>query len=106
MLGVPNADSYLRYQYNLLDMPPHHLTRWPPRTLARLPEFFPLRLIRLEKEPLTNYHVPDYVDASLKMFFGPLNRQPLRILAAWLIRHTGLQKRITGHTVYAVFERI
>lgn len=106
MVGVPNADSYLRYQFNLLDMPPHHLTRWPPAVLERLPEYFPLRLIRIEREPLADYHVPDYVYTSLNRFVGPLNRQPLRNFVAWLIRRTGIRKRLTGHTVYAAYERI
>jgi len=105
MVGVPNADSYLRYQFNLLDMPPHHLTRWPPAVLERLPERLLLRLIRLEREPLADYHVADYVDTFLNRFVRPINRQPLRHLLTWLIRHAGLQKRITGHTVYAAYER-
>jgi SAM-dependent methyltransferase len=105
IIGVPNADSYLCYQFNLLDMPPHHLTRWSPAVLERLPAYFPLRLFRLEREPLASYHVYDYVDTSLNRFVGPLNRQPVRNSVAWLILHTGLYKRITGHTVYAVYER-
>jgi len=105
MVGVPNSESYLRYQFNLLDMPPHHLTRWSPAVLERLPEYFPLRLIRLEREPLASYHVHDYVDTCLNRFVGPLNRQPVRNSVAWFIHHTGLQKRITGHTVYAAYER-
>ena len=106
VIGVPNACSYLRFQFNLLDMPPHHLTRWSPAILTRLPEYFPYRLIRLEREPLADYHVPDYVASCLHRFAGPLNRQPSRILAAWFIRHTGLRKRLIGHTVYAAYERI
>jgi 2-polyprenyl-3-methyl-5-hydroxy-6-metoxy-1,4-benzoquinol methylase len=105
IVGVPNSDSYLRYQFNLLDMPPHHLTRWSPVVLERLPDYFPLRLVRLEREPLASYHIHDYVDTSLNRFVGPLNRQPVRNSVAWLILHTGLQKRITGHTVYAAYER-
>lgn len=105
IIGVPNAESYIHYQFNLLDMPPHHLTRWTPLALENLARYFPLRLVRLEKESLADYHVPEYVDACLSRLFGPFNRQPLRIFFAWLIRRIGLRKRLTGHTIYAAYER-
>lgn len=103
IIGVPNADSYIRYQFNPLDMPPHHITRWPLSTLTGLPERFPLRLSRLVKEPLADYHVHEYVNTLFHQYAGFLNRHPLRQLAVWLLHNIGLRRWIVGHTVYACY---
>ena len=47
LLGVPNADSFIRLAFNPLDMPPHHMSRWPLKTLSLLPKFFPVNLNRV-----------------------------------------------------------
>lgn len=105
LIGVPNADSYLRFQYNLLNMPPHHLTCWSALALRNIPARFPLRLIHLRREPLADYHVNDYVEVTLHRYARIFNRQPMRIFSAWLIRRTGFRKYLTGHTLYAAYER-
>lgn len=62
LLGLPNADSFVRYAFNPLDMPPHHMSRWPLKTLSLLPGIFPLRLRQIVLEPLAEYHVDFYLD--------------------------------------------
>jgi SAM-dependent methyltransferase len=63
ILGLPNADSSLGRQFNLLDMPTHQVTRWTIGVLSRLPRWFPLKLVRIVTEPLADYHVDGYVQA-------------------------------------------
>lgn len=63
ILGIPNAESFLKHQFNILDMPPHHMTRWSQSTLEKLPELFPIQLDHIKFEPLADYHVNGYVGA-------------------------------------------
>jgi SAM-dependent methyltransferase len=109
ILGLPNADSFLRYQFNMLDMPPHHMTRWTAEVLSRLPRCFPLKLIRIAYEPLADYHVDGYVEAytsllarwGLRIFAHPAVRS--RITS--LIRKSGLRRFLRGQSIYACYVR-
>jgi 2-polyprenyl-3-methyl-5-hydroxy-6-metoxy-1,4-benzoquinol methylase len=59
---VPNSDSFLKEQYNLLDMPPHHMTRWCRETFEALENIFPIVLESVKFEPLAPYHVTSFLD--------------------------------------------
>ena len=110
ILGLPNAKSFLRHQFNLLDMPPHHMTRWTSEVLSRLPRWFPLKLARVAYEPLADYHVEGYVEAyanllansGLHMFAMPKTR----FLMAHFVRRSGVQKALRGQTIYACYVRV
>ena len=109
MLGLPNADSFLRHQFNPLDMPPHHMSRWTREVLARIPSFFPLKLVRTANEPLTTYQVTEYVDA----YTGFLARYYLRVLLhpgirsriARFIRWSKIHRFLMGQSIYACYVR-
>jgi 2-polyprenyl-3-methyl-5-hydroxy-6-metoxy-1,4-benzoquinol methylase len=109
LLGLPNANSFLRYQYNLLDLPPHHMTRWTAGVLSHLSHTFPLKLQRIAYESLADYHVEGYVEAyaSLlrRMVPGSLLGQRVRSLAAGLIRKARLGRFLRGQTMYACYTR-
>ena len=111
IFGVPNADSFLRHlDPILLDMPPHHMTRWPPEALRRLTNSFPLRLERMMFEPLADQHMEMYLEAQgcrvagRGMKLRPL--QKLRVLLARMLRATGMNRFLRGHTVYACYSKI
>jgi SAM-dependent methyltransferase len=109
MLGLPNAESFLRHQYNILDMPPHHMTRWTAEVLTRVQRWFPLKLLRIAYEPLADYHVDGYVEA----YTGLLASKGLRFFAhpafrsrtSDLIRKTGIQRLLRGQSIYACYVR-
>ena len=111
LVGLPNAESFLRYQFNPLDMPPHHLTKWSGRCLSYLPNLFPLQLIHIKREPLAEYHIREYVDThyrsyrrkGLPKFLCP---RWLRRASGGLLKLTGLRKMLIGQTLYASFQRI
>jgi len=110
ILGLPNARSFLRHQFNPLDMPPHHMSRWSAEVLKRMQGFFPLKLIRVAYEPLADYHVGSFVEA----YTDVLARGGLRFLAhpgirsrvARLIRKSGAQRILRGQTIYACYVRL
>ena len=109
---VPNRDSFLRYQYNLLDMPPHHMTRWNTTTLRFLEKVFPLRVKRINFEPLAHYHINGYVTAYGqcmrsklplgRYFFSESRLQKL----ADVLEKSGLYRFLRGQSLYALFEKL
>ena len=110
LLGLPNARSFLRHQFNLLDLPPHHMTRWNVEVLTRLQRWFPLRLIRVAYEPLADYHVEGYVKARMRILsalgFGRLGETRIRSTIARFIQISGMRKFLRGQSMYACFHRV
>lgn len=108
LLGLPSADSFLKYQWNVLDMPPHHVTRWPKQALISLASTLGLRLERLAKEPLAKYHVSAYVDAlaweARPRLYGRLvgNRVSMMLLKL-LLFNTPIRPLLAGQTVYGCY---
>lgn len=111
ILGIPNANSFLKYQFNILNMPPHHMTHWDSQVLSFLPDVFPLRLLHLKKEPLAEYHVIEYVNT----YFSYLNNYRimqaicalgLRKVLVQFLKCKGVRKYLTGQTLYACFSRV
>jgi len=61
LLSTPSPDGYGGMVVNYaLDLPPHHVTRWPDAVWPRLEGLFPLRLERLAHEPLQDCHMEHY----------------------------------------------
>jgi 2-polyprenyl-3-methyl-5-hydroxy-6-metoxy-1,4-benzoquinol methylase len=111
LVGLPNAESYLRYEFNPLDMPPHHLTKWSPQVLSYLSNLLPLRLVQIKREPLAAYHIRQYVKANCSSYADRgvpkfLRTRRLQRAVGGLIKATGLHKILTGQTLYASFRRI
>lgn len=108
---VPNSESFLKYEYNLLDMPPHHLTQWSDSSFKYLETIFPLRVEKILVEPLATYHVSAYLK-SYKAYFSTispatklfLNRYTIAFLKK--ILNTGVRKFLTGQGLYVQFRKI
>lgn len=109
LLGLPNGDSFLKHQFNVFDMPPHHMTRWTAEVLTRLQAWFPLKLTRIAYEPLSETQVDVYVAAYLDF----LCKKGLRSLA-WPKIRSGVRRVIwsprvrrylRGQTFYASYLR-
>ena len=110
LLGLPNADSFLKYQFNILDMPPHHMTRWSPSTLKILPNLFPIQLDHIKFEPLTDYHVYGYLGAYFsiivkKFELNFLNKTKMINLLSKFLRQTRINKVLKGQSMYVSYTR-
>jgi SAM-dependent methyltransferase len=109
ILGLPNAKSFLKHQFNLLDLPPHHMSRWTDETLTRLQKLFPLKLTRIAYEPLADYHVDEYVAAYASLLasrgFGVLAVPRLLSWMGRFIRVLGVRNALRGQTIYACYVR-
>lgn len=108
---VPNAESFLKYQYNLLDMPPHHMTQWTASTFKALENLFPLKLEKIIKEPLADYHVNSYLRAYSHHIcnISPLGKMIFnRYTILWYeyLLQSGLRKLVTGQSIYVQFRKL
>ena len=107
---VPNSESFLKYQYNLLDMPPHHMSQWSEFSFKALEKIFPIRLEKVVFEPLAPYHVSGYLSSYhhrfKSAFLGKLafNRFSIPIYAKFL--NWGLRKFLIGQSLYVQFRKI
>jgi len=111
ILCVPNKDAYLKHEYNLLDLPPHHMTRWNAFTFKFLEALFPLKLRTIRCEPLAHYHIPGYVWGYAQYWAARFPRSAnlfsesnLRRLAKFLEK-SGFHRCLRGHSLYVVFEK-
>jgi len=67
-LGTPNSNSFLRHSFNLLDMPPHHLTGWSKQAFRFLEDILPLKLKKTFYEPLADYHLDYFIQTYRSRF--------------------------------------
>lgn len=107
---VPNSESFLKYEYNLLDMPPHHLTQWSESSFKYLEAIFPLKTEKILVEPLATYHVSAYLESYKKYLstISPIAKLFLnRYTTAFLkeILNTGIREFLTGQGLYVQFRK-
>lgn len=117
IISVPNEDSFFKDIHNeVLNMPPHHVTRWGIDVFKNLEKMFPLNLLKVENENLRKAHkkfyfssmivkkimTPKMIDMSLerKIFWKFAN-----ILGAFLSNIIPNQNKITGHSFVVVLEK-
>ena len=107
---VPNGDSFLKYQHDLLDMPPHHMSRWTPEAFRALEKHFPVRLVRCLKEPMAPYFVSKYVKGygSHVRAHRPYGKIIFNRVSSLLYQgalNMGLRRLLAGHCLYAEFAK-
>jgi 2-polyprenyl-3-methyl-5-hydroxy-6-metoxy-1,4-benzoquinol methylase len=123
VISVPSEDSFMGHEINnLLNLPPHHVTRWCDAALVAAANQTGLKVVQVEHEPLSATHVNDCAKAtllgSLAHAFGVqwplisrvaatrLVRWPLFAMArpiAWVARMR--RQSIRGHSVIAIYEK-
>jgi hypothetical protein len=120
VIAVPNDESFVGTTVNnVLNLPPHHVTRWTPAALVYSLKKLGLKDIELWREPLMDYHEELFFhDLVLRALLNvrnaplPFVRADLtfrfisklaRILARLLMRGNIPKRRIAlGQTVMAV----
>ena len=107
---VPNSESFLKYQYTLLDMPPHHMLQWSEFSFRALEKIFPIKLEKVIFEPLAHYHVSAYLAAYAKRFRATLlgkvvfNHYTLPVYEKCL--SLGFRKLLKGQSLYVQFRKL
>lgn len=118
IIAVPSEDSYLKYITNgILNMPPHHVTRWRDETLKFIARKYNLELETIYHEKVQEVHKNEFlktflasavtknklIDRSLKNKF---------ILKGFDLLSRLLPKRLkdemlpNGHTVLVVYKKV
>lgn len=68
IISVPSADSFLDCVVNnILNMPPHHVTRWSEKALNSIAERHGLQVMASEKEVLVDEHLVSYLETLALM---------------------------------------
>jgi len=115
LLGLPNNDSFLGREDNILDRPPHHISRWSLEVARTAFPALGFRVLRTANEPLTAFHTRSWVLAQLRtrvaaQLPGPLARLVVRpriiSLLEWLLTSTGWHRHLLGQTLYVMAERV
>ena len=111
IICVPNCESFLKHQHNILDMPPHHMLRWSETSFKSLEGLFPIKLQRVEREPLAAYHVSGYLESYANYFKtkNPLNKlffnRYTHKFYKFFLQH-GFRKYCLGQSLYVEFRKI
>jgi len=108
--SAPNHASFLGHQYNLLDMPPHHMTQWDKQVFDAIQNLFPMDLSYVAFEPLAEYHIKAYLEVNRSRFANGnrlfrllFNRLTLPVLDGLL--RMGGRKFCRGQSIYVEFTK-
>ncbi|WP_080055443.1 class I SAM-dependent methyltransferase [Spirosoma aerolatum] len=111
VICVPNNSSFIKYlDFDILNLPPHHMGLWNDKSLKELTNVFSMETDKLFYEPLQDYHIDWYKsimeDKYLKNNFIKFfyRKMKLNKLASLCIK--GLRHLIKGQSVMAVFTKV
>jgi len=106
IVSTPNQDSFLRrFQWPLLDLPPHHLSRWDRTSFESVTKNLGLGVCRLSFEPLAKHHYDYYVSSFVdSMRPKSAKRRVTKHLARVGFALYPWKTRIAGHTIMASFQ--
>ncbi len=106
---VPNNDSFIRYDQNMiLNLPPHHMGLWNEESIQSLEKLFPVRLDAINYEPLASYHFSYYIKVYLAHWLGDGILRKMIHALMYLPFYVYLllnQKNIKGQSILAVFTK-
>lgn len=117
VMAVPSESSFWgRVTNNVLNMPPHHGTRWSDDCFRFMSGELGIDLLRIYHEKVQDVHVPIYlgtlIESSLlrpRLIDRSLSRRVIarlsQMLARFLARGFAPAMRPDGHTVMAVFRK-
>ena len=75
IISVPSEESYLQFSVNsILNMPPHHISRWTNKALSHIAEVINFQLIHLYHDSMDALHTKSYfttlIEKSLPIRFS------------------------------------
>jgi SAM-dependent methyltransferase len=111
IFSTPNSDGYLKFDDEILDLPPHHMSRWNSGSFRFLEKIFPMKLERMRLQPLALGELGRYCRAKQVgwgMQRGLLAHRKLntvsRVVLYYVLR-TGLYRLCAGHSMYVKFRK-
>ncbi len=117
IIAVPSEDSFLKYVNNgILNMPPHHVTRWSDDTLRFIAKEFDLELLNIYHEKIQEVHKLWYLNTLIQnsLFENKLINSSIiqkicskfgSLLSRLLIKGLKDEMLPNGHTVLVVYKK-
>jgi 2-polyprenyl-3-methyl-5-hydroxy-6-metoxy-1,4-benzoquinol methylase len=113
IVAVPNQASFIGTDSNTPNFPPHHLTRWTRESLTAVSRIFPLRVVEIVDEPLSSAHIDWYIatlmhratQEGLRVWRGMVWGVAAPLLKS-ILAADAVRRRILGHTIMAVFQKV
>ena len=119
IISVPNNDSYIgKMKNDILNLPPHHVSRWNEKVFRKFPELFNLKLKTIHKERVRDEHLQGF---SETVMLGKINSKGGLIDSSliykikrkfvsnfgWLFfkKYDDKNSRPDGHSITAVFRK-
>lgn len=117
LIAVPSEEGFISFATNnILNMPPHHISRWRDSVFRYLETQFQLRLIDLHHEKISRKHLRWYYNLKIQNLFLESKLLDDRILRkfiglfssifSYLILGFRIKPKSVGHTVIAVFQKL
>lgn len=117
VITVPSENSFLRYTVNeVLNMPPHHVTRWCDKSLEHIAMLFNLDLLDIHHEKVQEIHKVQYLSTLIQNFLLPFKLLDESLIRKVVSNCAGLVARVLkqglkdellpyGHTVICVYRK-
>lgn len=119
ILSVPNDESYVgKIKNDILNLPPHHVSRWSESVFRKIPELFEVKLEKIHKESVREEHKRAYTETKLlnkiysktglvDLTFGFRIKRKLVSMIAGLFENKSNQGKIfpDGHSITAVYKK-
>jgi len=117
IIAVPSEDSFLKYATNnVLNMPPHHVTRWPDETLYYIAERYNLQVLGIYHEKLQNIHKQWFMQTLISSSFIGRSLLSSNFIQEFVIKFAGFVSKCLvhglkeevlprGHTVMVVYRK-
>ena len=117
IIAVPSEDSFLKHVTNgILNMPPHHISRWSDNTLNYLTKIFNLELLEIYHEKIQKIHRRYFLSTLISNIFLKPKLVDLSIrrkiiskisllLAIFIEKNFKKEFLTNGHTVIGVYRR-
>lgn len=117
IISVPSECSFLKYVRNgILNMPPHHVTRWSNKTLEFIAKKYDLTLVSIFNEKVQEIHKEWFLITLIQSFF--LKKKLLdtslyekvvlklsSLLAMLTIGHLKQEMLPNGHSVTVIYQK-
>lgn len=123
ILSVPSENSFVSLQTNaVLNMPPHHLSRWSDKSLQFIANLFPLEVVMIQHEMLSDIHINSYCSTIIYQAINRFTKHKYRLVdttlstrliikAAYIMGkiYSPVVRRISdtivGHSVTAIYRK-
>ena len=107
ILSTPNAESFLgRFKWCLLDLPPHHMSRWDEGSYRKTAELLGLSIDGIKREPLAKYHYRFFANSLVEHLpHGSLRRMVIKPIARLGFAAYPWKASIAGHSILTVMSK-